>query len=623
MDVLGLRLVTAIAMVLGFASAGCNGCRREKPFAPFTVGSTSTATAQATTTNPVASSESNSASPAASNAQDAFPAEGERVAPDTQRVSVGARQAEAPKGMTFQAILRGDWNGDGNVDGLAVLRSSQPESPTVGAIYHYDGAGDPKALTDLPGWLPSRGDCAWQTSLRRTGKTMVAVDLRLECAAAMPSRAPTHYLAIIAPMRGEPLVASWRMAGSAPDEAFDVALSGNDLDGDGQDDVTLSLSLTHLPSKQKARAEAVWMDRAAGISREPGHFGASLAGTLAALDKLAAKKSTATDAIAGTSAVWRLIGSACAESGTHRIYRSDGSGLTCDNLSNTVVRLASIEAHASITLGNLPQAAFALNRADFMLGVHPSSSDRAAWSKMLAKSLRVVSNVTVSETTIKPQVLRTSVHFSPLRYLADGTLAVQTARDVLKVDTEGHEKVDEDASAPLPRWPLAVTASDGRVLQNVLPACDRSELLLAITGNDGRLLPTETTHFLAPRPGVCTGATSVKWRVSPINFTAEGPTAMVEGACISPKGDDVCANPSGLGPVVAGSPRSPDGHRLVVATGMGLLTLAASRTELWSSDSVGNPTQFSECVIDNSGDHVACVRNANLVLLSKAPAAEP
>ncbi len=521
--------------------------------------------------------------------------------------------------MIFDSVLRGDWNGDGAPDGIALLRATKADAQAVGTIFFYDGSGDAKKILDLPGWVPSREDCAWQSKLKRIGKTTVSIDLHLNCGAPVPSRTATRYLAMVAPMRSDPLLASWRIAEPAADESFSVGLSGEDRDSDGKDDVLLSFTLTHVPTKREARAEFAWLDRAAGVSREPTHFSDTLMATLSGLDKKASNRKSAAEAQEGTNTVWRLLSSVCGQSATARIFRDDGSTMSCDNATSLVARLVGIEVRAALTQNDVLRAAYAITRADSALGVHPSVADRGNWMKSIRKYATAIDTIEVTTSEVKPIAPRTSVRWSPLQFQPDGLLLVQSSHGVLRVQSDGHEVSDEDAATAPASWPLAVSAGDGQSLESVLLACDRSELLVVNKSTDGRLLPPEPTIFLAPRPGVCAGAATLGWRVSPIGFTEDRlPITLVEGACIAPKGPDTCLKMSGLGVVIAGSPRSPDGHRTLAMTGIGIITLGGLRPELWAGDRLGNPLALSDCVIDDSGDHLACIKASKLVLLSKS-----
>jgi hypothetical protein len=407
------------------------------------------------------------------------------------------------------------------------------------------------------------------------------------------------------------------MADAAPDERFEATLSGTDLDGDGRDDVSLSLSLTHLPTKREARAEFAWLDRTAGVSREPAHFANSLGPTLASLDKQAANRKSAAEAIERAGAVWRLLASTCSESATARLFRADGTAQNCENLPSTIGRLVGAELRAALSQADVLRAAFAMTRAESMFGMHPTAADRNGWMKQLQKSVSTITDILVAQSDVKPAVTRLSVHFSPLQFQADGTLAVQTSHGVVRLQNNGQELTGDDASTPPATWPLSVGSAD-RTLENVLAACDRSELLVIFKSADGRYLDPIPTSFLAPRPGVCGGAAAVNWRVSPIAIPEEGlPTALVEGACIAANGADACLKPSALGKVMPGSPRSPDGHRLLAQTGVGLLSIGGPRPELWTGEKVAPWSSLSDCVIDNTGTKIACVRAGRVTLLTK------
>ena len=614
MSTSGPSFALGFVLTTSLFAGGCDSCRRNRPFTPFAVGSASSSTAASAVPTAVAQ-------PSATNANDTYPVEGERLPANVRQVRVGARQADAPSSMVFDSVLRGDWNGDGAPDGVALLRTTAPDSQSAGAIFFYPGSGDAKKISDLPGWIPSREDCTWQSQLKRVGRATVSIDLRLNCTAPMPSRTPTRYLAMLAPTRSDPLLATWRIADSAPDEGLSVALNGEDRDGDTKDDVTLSVALTHVPTKREVRAEFAWMDRAAGVSREPAHFADSLAATLGALDKQASNRKSAAEAQEGAATVWRLLASACGQSATARIFRSDGSTMNCENIANLIARLVGIEVRAALSQNDVLRAAYAITRADSALGVRPTAADRANWMKSIRKSVTLIDAIDVVPSEVKPAAPRTSVHFSPLRFQPDGVLLVQTHHGVVRVLPDGRESSDEDAGTAAASWPLIISGNDDRALDSILPACDRSELLVAYKGSDGRLLPPEPTIFLAPRPGVCAGAPTLGWRVSPIGLTEDRiPITIVEGACIAPKGPETCLKATALGTVIAGSPRSPDGHRLLAMTGIGLVAIGDAKPELWAGDKLGNPAALSDCVIDNSGDHIACVKASKLVLLSKGSA---
>ena len=115
---LGLILASSLSLV------SCDGCRRDHPFIPFLVASASAPTATRPLVTAGAPHGTASPTPAPSTT---YPIEGERLPADSRQVKVGVRQIEAPRSAVFEAILRSDWNGDGVLDAIALLRSTAPD----------------------------------------------------------------------------------------------------------------------------------------------------------------------------------------------------------------------------------------------------------------------------------------------------------------------------------------------------------------------------------------------------------------------------------------------------------------------------------------------------------------
>jgi hypothetical protein len=606
MSSLGPSIQLGLALAFAIAFSGCDGCRHEHPFTPFVV--TSSSQAQSSQIAP---------SPATGN-NDVAPAVGEKQPPNTREFSLDARQAQAPESMAFDSVLRVDWNNDGKVDGLALLRAAQNETHSIGALYLYDGAGDAKKLLDLPGWIPSSQDCAWDTRLLRVAAHAATLDVAVHCNSAMPPRTATRLLAVVSPMRTEPLMIAWRLAEPVPGENYTATVNVRDRDGDGSDDVGLYLELGLASSKDTARAEFVWFDRAAGVSRESGHFAASLGPTLSNLEKKAASHSGAADAAAGAGLIWRLLGSSCAESSTPRLFAYDGSPLACENLGSVVARLASIEAHAALSQNDVLRAAFALSRAQGALGTSLPAADYSRIIKSIRKASANLDAIAATPTDVRPLQSRATPHYSPLQFQSDGTLQAMTARGVLRILPDGHEASASDDAAAAASWPLTVSSGDGRTWESLVPSCDRSEITLVSRGPNGNLLDPELTGVLAPRPGLCAGEPKLKWHLSPIRFDdGKPPLALLEGACLVNDATDLCLKPAQLGKPQPGSPISPDGHWLVAATAIGIFILGGSKPELWEGPALGNANTLSDCVVANGGGQIACIKASRLWLFGK------
>ena len=613
MSILGpsFRLGFALAIIL--ASTACDGCRRDHPFTPFVVTSATTAASVQVSRPPPASSS------------EVFPAVGEKLSQNSRQFSLGARQADAPESMTIDSVLRADWNDDGKIDGLSLLRASPGQARAVGAIYLYDGAGDARKLLDLPGWIPSSQDCSWESRLMRVGKHTATVDLNVHCNTPMPPRTPTRFLTVVSPTRSEPQVIAWRLAESAPGETYKATVSVADRDGDNTEDVCLTLELGLTSGKDSVRSEFTWLDRAAGVSREPGHFAASLGSVLATLEKKATSRKSAPEAIFGAGLVWRLLSSSCAESSTARIFGNDGSPIGCESLDSIVQRLTAIKAHAALVQNDVLSAAFALSESQGAFGTSLPVPERSRIVKSIRKASTSRESIEVTSTDVRPVPTRTSPHYSPLQFQSNGTLLAMTHRGVLRIQSDGREASPNDDAGTLSSWPLTVSSNDGRSWENLVPSCDRSEITLMSKGQAGNLLAPELTNLLAPRPGLCAGATSLNWHLSPIRFDeGKPPLALLEGACLTSDVTNPCLKPIQLGKPQPGSPVSPDGHWLVAATEMGLFIIGGTKPELWESTALGKPATLSDCVIANGGERIACLRASRVWLFAKSlpPAVE-
>jgi hypothetical protein len=314
------------------------------------------------------------------------------------------------------------------------------------------------------------------------------------------------------------------------------------------------------------------------------------------------------------------MSNACAESATPRIFASNGSPLTCENAGVIATRLTGLEVRAALSQNDVLKAAFALTKGQSALGSSLSAPERLRLVKSIRQACTDLSDISTTASDIRPSLPRVALHFSPLQFQSDGILLAETSHGIVRVQSDGRESPAEDDAAAPPNWPLAVTSTDGRTWESVIPSCDRSEIQVITKGTSGNLLTPQLTDLLAPRPGLCAGETTLHWRVSPIHFE-EGkmPVALVEGACLTSDASISCLKPSQLGTPQPGSPLSPDGHTLVAMTGIGLFVVGKPKPELWEGPALSNPGALSDCVVANGGERVACLNGARLWLFAKSP----
>jgi hypothetical protein len=167
---------------------------------------------------------------------------------------------------------------------------------------------------------------------------------------------------------------------------------------------------------------------------------------------------------------------------------------------------------------------------------------------------------------------------------------------VTRVAADGPEAAAEDAAA---RAPLEVRTVSGTQWLGIAHACDRNELLLTTSAE-----PVPTS-LLAARPGACRGGAAPRMPApAPLAVKSEGIEALIALGHVGPK---TSLAEAVLRPHVAGTPRSPDGRRLVAPTPLGLLVTGGDKPELWRADGLPEWTALSDCAVANDARALACV----------------
>ena len=566
------------------ALSGCKGCRSDKPYTPFGVASSL----------PPASA-STSAAPSASVPPPAKPAAKTLKAPkDASKIVVGERELESPPGRVFDTLL---WSDNGleagsDVFAFTLPASGSPADAMPGEVYFYPKDGAPKKLLDWPSFLPSGASCTPSATLEQHALGTVTADLRASCSAQLVARAAVRAVAILDPLRERPFVFGVRAADAAAGETLVLDLSYRDADDDGRPDPTLHVGVNVRPGDSPPNIEFAWFDRAAGESRDARRTSKRLLADLD--DELvhAQRKKTAARSLHRLELTRRALFSACAESGTPRVFDWEGTPLSCELTPDVVDRLGAVDVTARWVEGDFAGAASALSRDGWYFGaLRPAR--RLALLAEFDKRLPPVPVVTVSLNPVLRAAPRP--HYSPLSFEPDGALLVQTAEGVERVPA-GADRATPLAAEPGLTWPLEVTAGSDR-LMSVLYSCDRSEVQLLIGGSSARTLPTA---LLAPRPGVCRGGRVAEpIPLSPVAMGPGGVEAVLSGARL-----EAGAIPEGRPP--RGSARSENGKVLALPTTLGLI-VSGDKTELWKVDNWA-VSPGSDCVVANDARRAACVR---------------
>lgn len=615
-----MRELRAAPHVLRWGLIGCiavhlAGCKEDKPYTPFEV-TTALPEVPAAPKLPPAT-ESTPESPEVPEG----PLRRALKAPrDAKTWTVGQQTLEAPEGHVFQLALPLEPRApEGAPPGVVAwtLRPARGPSPATGTLWLFGPAG-PRRLADLPGFVPVSPDCEHHANLDQTGPTTVTLEVGARCTARLVPRAPTRSLLVVDPLRDEPLLLGFRVADAAPGETLEAAIDSRDLDGDGRDDVTLRITVGN-EGKKTATAEFVWFDRAAGRSRdtrEPAIGFKKAAGLLAARAK--GKKSAASVA-SEADAVRRLYASACAESGTPRVWSLEGTALAC-SASESLTTLLTAEIEAALSLEQLVEGVGLLER-DGWFGPKLSDKEKARLERAILSRVRHGEASTAGSFAASLRPRGPEPRFSPLHFDAEGHLWVRTADArvllsappgaPLQSPALGAGGAPNELSVP-DAWSLRVTSPLGQTWTGTIPSCDRSELQLAFVSREGTPLPPRPTPLLAPRPGVCRSPVAApRVPALPLAFRGNQLDAWVGGIRMEPTGA-----PRVTGP---GTPFSADGRVLVLPSRLGLLVLRGERPELWRGEALGNLT---DCVPSKQAAQIACVDGRRVVVLAR-PASLP
>jgi hypothetical protein len=508
---------------------------------------------------------------------------------------IGDRTLTAPDGLLFRLALVGGIAGGGERDILAWAVGA-PDNPVIGELWSYPEQGEPHLVMAAPGFLPTGPGCSHGARLTHAGPSGVTLDIKATCTSQLLPRSPERSVSVLAPLRASPLVVGFRLAAPARDERIEVDVASGDRDADGRDDVEMSLRFGTTDTAD-VRARFVWLQRAAGLSRDMAEPRASFV-ELASLESVRASSQKASLEVAEHAAsVRRMYSSLCAESGTPRIFLDDGAALACGDLSAPFEALSAAEIDAALARGRVGEAFAALERhAWFPSGARESAEKfgKAQLAKLMQRVTRrrVVKLVPLGA---QPRAMDAAPHYSPLSFHADGSLLLLAAEGLVRSAPDG--RYEYEASDEVDGWPTLVTSPRGERLTGVAFPCDRSGVVWLRTAADGAQLEPLETSLVAPRPGSCGAEPFSPPNISLLGWDGAEPSGFVGASRI---GEAPALPPMG-------SARSPNGRFSIVVTRWGLLVQNEDKTALWTFDDRSLPGQLRECVVSNNAQAAACL----------------
>ncbi len=521
---------------------------------------------------------------------------------------VGERLITAPDGLVFRLALAGGLVGGSERDILAWLVGT-PEKPVIGELWSYPEAGPPRLVAAAPGFLPTGPTCAHGARLRQTGPSSVTLDIKATCTGALLPRAPERSVSVLAPLRAQPLVIGFQVAAPAAGERLEIDVASLDRDADGRDDIELSVRAGAL-SGSDVRARFVWLERAAGLSRDMAEPRASFA-ELAELETVRANNhKSSLEVPEHVSSVRRLYASSCAESGAPRVFMDSGAGIECGDVSAAFETLTAAEVSASLEQGRVGDGFAALERHAWFPTGEALKAARFEKRQLSQLMQRVAPRRVIKLVPLKarPRALDATPHFSPLSFHADGSLLLLTAEGVVRAAPDG--RFEYEASDEVDPWPTLVVSPAGQRLVGITFPCDRSEVSWLQTAADGTPLPPLLTELVAPRPGNCSsGASFTLPKVSPTAWSDATVSAFV--------GAGLLGAPPTQPPM--GSAFSPNARFSVVATNWGLFVGGNDKPALWIFDDAALPARLTDCVVSNNAQAAACLLGGRAYVILPDP----
>lgn len=603
---MGRRGAYLLPMLL---ASGCDSCNEERPYTPFGVASSAAISASAP-------SAPASTGPRNGDAASFRPAALRRAPPRASLWKIAGLALEAPPDRRFSTGLVADFDGDGRRDVVAwtLPRGDAATTAAHGELWFYRPRGDTselarKKIAQSPGFVPSGPGCTVDAELAQTGPRSVTLDVRARCSDPVIPRSPTRGVSVLAPANDAPRIIALRIADPAPGESLELGVESLDRDGDGRDDVRVTVAVAAEGRDKPATADLVWLDRAAGPSRDATQPARSLT-DLGSLEVVRAKgKNTSRAVLMRVDDARRLYASLCAESGTARVFDEDGEPLACGDLDRAFVWLATAELRAALTQHDVIRAFSVLGRDGWYHAELPPKERRKLEQELIGAVVeREVEAPRVVNVT--PRSRGSTPRWSPLTFDSAGDLLVLTARSVARADLGSLEV--EDASEEVDPWPVTVIGGDESQWSGIGLSCDRSEVVLLTTDANGTPNPADPIGLLSPRPGSCkTPGAGPHPEAIPVEWTGARRIGLIAGYPFGREGRLSAT-------VSRGSPRSPDGRHLVVVTPLGLLVTGSKKPELWRGSVLGRPESLRECVIATGARAVACVRDQRVLLIRPA-----
>ncbi len=624
--------LASFGLAIASVGAGCDGCHRDRPYTPFRIGADDAG-------GGVASAHPTQPDAGAGTLPPAISAVATTPAGDGRAWALApGRTVAAPAGRTFTRGIVIDADGDGTADLLAFAHTLEGDD---GSLFFASGAekdAPPVEIVGGPPPAPAPGICKVHASMSQVGSRTVLLDVARPCG-PQPGRWLTLVrLADPGPKPVRPTVAL-EVAVRPTDAPIDLAVEAADRDGDGRDDPSVTATLggapPPFPAAPAAKAAVRFLDRPAGLARDPSEPEASMAALAAKLVDDARRKATAKDVAAAAAQLRRLHAALCAEDGEAPVTFSAAGRLTCGP-ARSLEEATFAEGLAGITLGEPLRAAGALARLEARApageaGAGKGSGRRRELEKLLAKATPTVTGKEIFHSAATPDASMTGAPaWIPLAFEASGDLLVRTTGGVTRVRTAGGF-TEEDAPETRP-WPAslalptkagdATAASERPRLASIAQRCGGPWLTaLFESASSKQELPLPIATPVGPSglpAALCASLASVPVVPldggSPLRFGVGSEVVEISASERGTTATSVSLDAAAARTV--GSARSPDGRVAALPLPGGVLVMsdlgkAKPGAARWTGPDLAKAWS---CTPANGGRRIACVTSAGAAI---------
>lgn len=537
--------------------------------------------------------------------------------PGTTSIELAGTQVSVPEREIVLALF-GDFDGDGKKDALAIVRPlAGPDGrggSTAGELVHFHGGMPVGGAIAVGPTMSVDPSCAPTARLERIGPRSAFAEIGAACTRGSGTRAlwvvrlgPALDLAFDATIT-DPL--------SAPKLAIDA--EAVDRDKDGIDDVVLKVTIeggaAPFEPGPKLAAKLAFFDRPAGPSRDSEEPDASLRAIAAQVSARAGKPKEAPAVPGMVQQMRALYRALCREGGAPRIDKIHGGSAPSCGASKPLEDAGVAEVRAWVTQGDAVRAFAAADVAS----VAPATRTTARITevqKLLAEVAPPLDARSSRALNVLADGPKPHPEWGPLAFESPQKLLVRHGEKVSRVDLGTFEQEDTD----VPAWPSRVVSPDGKSRWlEAYHACEGVALratFAPVAEGDVQevLLP------IAPRLGTrCAGGRGEAALATPVAWGPRGLETIVSGQPLLVRLD--AQNASALAswldePPPRGSPRSPNGKAIAIATPQGLL-VRAEKTTLRRAPDLAPYADLRHCTTTDDGLVVACLKKGRVVVAS-------